>query len=68
MSGIAGKKISPLSGIGPPGFWVNTELNWLLRMVALSGASDKVSPSLRRGGGGAKPDQSLRIRLLNDQN
>ena len=45
MSGIAGKKISPLSGIGPPGFWVNTELNWLLRMVALSGASEKLSPS-----------------------
>ena len=49
MSDIAGKELGPLSGIGPPGSWENTKLNSQLRMVALSGALVKVSPSLCRG-------------------
>ena len=48
MSGIAGKGLCLLSGIGLPGYWVNTEL--IIKDGCVVGSS--VSPLLRRGGGG----------------
>ena len=65
MFGIEGWGLGPLSGRGPGVSFVKTEENRSLSILALRGASLKVSPWLRRG---ETPVESLRRCLMYDQN